>query len=58
MEKKELEGILKDFLAIIDSELPDNIDISSELEIDGINLCKFLKAAVDRIKEEWIYVPF
>lgn len=58
MEKKELEGILKDFLAIIDSELPDNTDISYELEIDGINLCKFLKAAVDKIKEEWIYVPF
>lgn len=58
MEKKELEGIVKDFLNIIDTELPEDTDISKEFEFDGINLCEFLKAAIDKIKHEWIYIPF
>lgn len=58
MEKKELKGIIKDLLDIIDTELPEDTDISNEFEFDGINLCVFLKAAIDKIKQEWIYIPF
>mgnify|MGYP006958178138 CR=1 FL=1 len=57
MEKKELKDVINDFLKLVE-EVPDGANISNEFYIDGINICEFLKIAVDKLKREWIYVSF
>lgn len=57
MEKNELKDIISDFLELVD-EVPEGADISKEFYVDGVNLCEFLKIVVDRLKREWLYIPF
>lgn len=58
-ELKELKEILNDFLEFINfiNELSKQLDVDCEFDIDGINLCKFLKIAVNRLKQEYD-IPF
>lgn len=62
MEKRkveELKEILNDFLGFVNyiDELSKQLEVDYEFDIDGINLCKFLKVAADRFKQEYD-IPF